>query len=829
MNTQARTSQTLRGGHGSALVVVMVLAGFTLIMLAAYLSRSMTQRRTNLSDIYYAEARTAAEGVAEHAVAEIDRRATAFSSLQTNPLSGFTLSTASKNMIAPRDGLTGAKTDSLSNTVDSALEFKCSDMSDLPSAPLLLDMLDPVYDKTNDPSAGMAVSVRSVNVYARAAVTDNLGRTKNAYVAEHIQIREESWLNYAVFYNMDMEFHAGPNFTITGPVHTNANAYVVEGAGNTLQFESSFSARGKIYRQLKYTGTNTWSSTTFSGTVKFLKTAGSPPVFATMGTNEDSLKSGWYEFAKARWDYKVKDDAFGVKVFAPDGMPTYTPEDFAVSGVQLRNNAWLLVEPQLSNDSTDFMYGRKRVTDTSGTVDPNAPENIKFSALAGWTIEVKEVASATDEPKWVLKIPTTTVADSPVNKENLPVRGTDGRPTYTIIDPWLTDEEDTAVSANQHISRVLKNQLRKAIRYVRYGEGTSFGNGTGALAAFQAQIPRVGGGLSTTGTKDTLANEYAIYDRRQGHIYGSSSNNGLMGAYHLLVLDMGLIDTLINSTTTGLWTRGKDSYDASPSKRWSGVLYVQLPTRAQQSYRFDTTATPTADFIRPAIAPTTTTPGYAVAVKNATVLPRLPRDLSKRGDGFTLATNGPLYIVGHYNADGNSATGSSTTPDAVAMVPTGTSELPALVAADAVTILSSGWDNSDFAASTTTKPSASSFTEVSTAVITGLVPTKPGVDNIWSAGVHNLVRYLEGWGSSTYRYRGSLAAIYESEVAIAPYHENQHGWYDPPTRDMGYHQYLAQGWFPPGTPVKRTVRRMDLRDITEAQWTAGPAKPPVSN
>ena len=124
---------------------------------------------------------------------------------------------------------------------------------------------------------------------------------------------------------------------------------------------------------------------------------------------------------------------------------------------------------------------------------------------------------------------------------------------------------------------------------------------------------------------------------------------------------------------------------------------------------------------------------------------------------------------------------------------------------------------------------ASNFTEVSSAILTGIIPTRPGVDQIWSGGVHNLVRLLEDWSGSTYRFRGSLGVLFENEVAKGKYHEGHNPYYGAPTRDMGYHQYLSQGRFPPATPINRTIRRMNLKDITEAEYNAGPTKPPAFN
>jgi hypothetical protein len=228
--------------------------------------------------------------------------------------------------------------------------------------------------------------------------------------------------------------------------------------------------------------------------------------------------------------------------------------------------------------------------------------------------------------------------------------------------------------------------------------------------------------------------------------------------------------------------------------------------------------------IRPAWAGDQTTtakrPGYAVLVANAKVVPQLTSG-SDVPDGFTIATNGPLYVWGHFNSDGDSSTGSSRLPDS-------SSERPALIAADAVYVLSAN-TSFNFSTMATATGDAASFTEVSSAILCGLVPTNT-TNLIWSGGVHNVVRYLEDWGGDTYRFRGSIGVLYECEVNKGTYNEGHNdAHYSPPTRDMGYHQYLSQGRFPPCTPIKRTVRRMNLKDITKAEYDAGPTTPPKFN
>ena len=368
------------------------------------------------------------------------------------------------------------------------------------------------------------------------------------------------------------------------------------------------------------------------------------------------------------------------------------------------------------------------------------------------------------------------------------------------------------------IQRSLKVALLDAIVSVPFRDaGTTaaiWGNGFSNLSSFTPASPA------------TATACYPLYDRREGYIYpnsATSNTDGLKGALHTLRLDLGKLNALLNDAT-GKWLKpyGSTVYVYNPAASYTGVVYVQFPLAPIDVTRFPAPVGTVADGdqIRPARAPDRAAglPGYAVLLANAGTVPQLVGG----PDGFTIATNGPLYVWGNFNADGNAGTGSSTLPDSAA-------EIPALIAADSVTVLSAN-ATFDFRGMSQAMANAAAFTEISAAVIAGLVPTRPGYNNVWSGGVHNLVRFLENWGSSTYRYRGSIAVLYESEVAKSAYHEGYNGYfYSPPTRDIGYHQYLSQGRFPPATPIKRTVRRMNLQDITAATYAAGPQKPPPAN
>jgi hypothetical protein len=824
--------------RGASLWVVMTLSMAMLIVAGFTLDAMRTNRKLLHQAAIRNEAVNGTEAVAEYALAELQRRADSLSSMgSTNPLSGWTLTTAE---VAELSGASGNN-----RLVSTSFETKVSDLSPRPTSPMLLDPNDPV--NASDPDKGKTLIVRNGYVFAKSSARDtSTGRVSTAYSKQTIQVREQSWFNYAVFYNMDMEFHAGPDFSITGPVHTNENAYVLEGAGSTLQASSTFTAAKKIIRALKYylpaENIVTHGSNTFSGTVQF--TNGTS--YQTMTTAMDSNRSGFKSFAESRWNKYVQDISFSVPRFTPDGMPTYIPDDYTTTGVnERRNYAYLLIEPQLSSDSantpiagvpSDAVGGKTYyktgdafpyTTGRFGRKSDSA-EALKFSAIAGLVIKVRPVDTASTitagapQLHWVLCWYSTEDNTKPVNKNNPALRNADGTPVEHIIDPFgpCADDPGVPIATNQRLTTRLKRALLEAIQGIPYKETGASDTGSGALKSYDFKIPTVGGAGSLSTLPTTL---YPMFDRRQAYTVSDGSMNNMRGAYNVLRIDMGKLDALINDTTAGLWTNPSDGttlYDVS--KSWSGIVYVEFPLATKEAGRF-AAATPSTDMIRRSIPSSglDTPPGYALVLTNAKKLPQLASAPGLRDDGFTIAANGPVYLHGPYNADNLSGTGSATTPDGTA------TEVPSLVAADAVTVLSSGFRFQD--TTTVTNPAASGFTEISTAFITGLVPTIPAYQNQWSGGVHNFIRFLEDWGGVTYRYRGSLAALFESEVAVGAYHEGNNPFYSPPTRDMGYHQFLSQGWFPPGTPVKRTIRRMNYEDITKAAYDATPVAPPAAN
>lgn len=255
----------------------------------------------------------------------------------------------------------------------------------------------------------------------------------------------------------------------------------------------------------------------------------------------------------------------------------------------------------------------------------------------------------------------------------------------------------------------------------------------------------------------------------------------------LATIDVGVLKELIDSNDSDNWD------GTPPADFWNGVVYVKMPQGS----------TPGTDGVYSG------TNGWGVMLKNGSEIPNGEEFGSDRG--MTVATNNALYVQGNYNADGDPGTGSALDPE--------DGEPPAALAADSITILSENWENArSDSANKNDRPA--SFTEVAAALLTGIVPSDRNDNDTYSGGVENFPRFLENWSGETLVYRGSLVALFESEIA-------QQGWtgsvYSPPNRDWGFNQLFAMGDYPPGSPNVRTYRRVDFRTMTADEYAAAAA------
>lgn len=166
--------------------------------------------------------------------------------------------------------------------------------------------------------------------------------------------------------------------------------------------------------------------------------------------------------------------------------------------------------------------------------------------------------------------------------------------------------------------------------------------------------------------------------------------------------------------------------------------------------------------------------------------------------GLTIATNLPAYILGDFNKH------SDDEPD---------DWRPVLVAADALTLLSNAFDDTE-----STWQSISSLTSTSRdadpthyrfALITGDVSTSPGGGNQstkWGGGINNFPRFIEDWKDSVpCELYGSMVIGFRSVFHRQKYRlagGTSGGVYNAPRRDWFYDiNFDVISNQPPGAPV----------------------------
>jgi hypothetical protein len=224
--------------------------------------------------------------------------------------------------------------------------------------------------------------------------------------------------------------------------------------------------------------------------------------------------------------------------------------------------------------------------------------------------------------------------------------------------------------------------------------------------------------------------------------------------------------------------------------------------------------------------------------------------LSPNGGGFTVAAEGPVYILGDYNSNPadtffSGATSTGPGPDMAG-------HSPAAVIADTVTVLSNtptaacgnGWlDQQSFLGSPGCSGGSNSPTQpinnrtaVNTyyrvAVAAGKVQAFPfpswanstpdysyGTDG----GIHNFLHFLEDWNSpgATLNYGGSLVSLYYSTYNTGIFKCCTYSVYLPPVRNYIFDSdFTLPSGLPPGTPMFKDIESLSYRQLLNTR-TAG--------
>lgn len=205
-------------------------------------------------------------------------------------------------------------------------------------------------------------------------------------------------------------------------------------------------------------------------------------------------------------------------------------------------------------------------------------------------------------------------------------------------------------------------------------------------------------------------------------------------------------------------------------------------------------------------APWRTNVVYVAFATNRVFAGRLPCIRLRNGKnvnlsrGLTVVSDQPIYVEGNFNTTNRFSTNN----------------LPCMVAADAVTMLSTNWQD---AASSNNACSGrlAGNTTYNTVIMTGNTDTTSGHYN---GGLENVLRFLEDWGTSpqkTATYRGSIIDLWKSQIAKDPWvSPSTSTYYNAPARNWGYDTVFRHS-APPGMTRVYGMEELDWQIVTWEQ------------
>jgi hypothetical protein len=176
--------------------------------------------------------------------------------------------------------------------------------------------------------------------------------------------------------------------------------------------------------------------------------------------------------------------------------------------------------------------------------------------------------------------------------------------------------------------------------------------------------------------------------------------------------------------------------------------------------------------------------------------------------GFTVASENPVYIQGNYNSDVTDPFWNNPPPAVQADIV----HAAAAVIADSVTVLSNGWSDTNSMLNPLNLGNRNATTTYYRLAIAGgkninfPQPVGTGNDFGTDGGVHNFLRYIEGWGGAGgLYYRGSLVSLYYSQYATGVFKCCTLVYGPPPRYYYFDNAFLDPTKLPPGTPMLQDV------------------------
>ena len=594
---------------------------------------------------------------------------------------------------------------------------------------------------------------------------------------EVLMVEWASLGDYAAFYEGDLEVHPGATMSFAGKVHSNGSVY----AGGSVEFGRNITCVGGFYNRRKETGARNGTGVK----VRFGDDALLEPERkagnALVNTYDSAAKryvdseigSAWIAQAAVRYGGAVQTGENGVTAMKPP------------ISVEDANHA--ILEPPLSPVDLDYKANT---------------EAEKFANKAALRLRVYPDGS------YVLRDASGNDLTHRLRRAALATGWTDAGRTY----------HDKDYSTGAYRFATAKDPATGAT--VSFAGGIQTDNAFYDLREKAAMQP-----------VDLYLDQILADPEIRAALRNAPGGEGMPDKVLYVQVDEPLGHPVVTETTERVKTgeRWVDEYTTDPVYAYDYTEYG-TDRYGRKVYRYyDPVSRRWRTTTSPIVAiPGETVPGhyedvYAdVTVPVTNLVPvrpcvRIRNAASLGGTDLSIASSRPVYIEGSFNTDGSSGWAGQTPSTS------------ALVAGDAVTVLSRNWhdawclpnwagyrDGGAAALDDTVFPLSkrtASETTVNAVVMTGDVPT---VGSAYSGGLENVFRLLEGWSGVSCIFNGSIICMWNSEESFAQW-PGVDVVYSPPNRRWGYSKMD-----PPGVPRFFSVRETDWARLAwgDVDWNA---------
>ncbi len=652
----------------------------------------------------------------------------------------------------------------------------------------------------------------SINIEV-SAISRNLESGIASAMRETVSITFSNLGKYAAFYTRDLEAFPGEDMIFKGKVHSNGDLYL--GAdGSCLKFERNVTAHGKFYAQRKpnsgYDGKSGFYISS-ANRLKFRK--GDDDLYAE-DANGNSTKPTEY------MDVIRNKDGRTTRMDSGNLGSSWTSESASYYEGAIKTDQQKLAPPISVDDDEHTIIERvKQPSDNGYNKDTEA---VKFATKASLTMHIDSDGNLHlyDKDKTEIGNPERLMQPAAAVSKSSASGSSTGHYTVTESACSYVDEEGTP----QTTGNLPAYQVSNYIYDMREQK---------AMALVDVYVDEIlnSGTLKSYLYPDNLEEDDAAVP---GVLYVTSD----MTAYRVP-------QVTTETYGTGQYTQSTDTRTTTSETEKNSLVakgYTIVSTIFQRKYGSNWIDTDEATYNRTSkdkrrkkytlektlqteIMETVAVTNYAeipvqpaVRLRNASDLRSSSRDGNGNYIGLSIATDLPLYVEGSYNTNGQKGSPSDPCTDKPA----------ALVAADAVTMLSSCWKDSsltpNWAGWDGTRPSSvypfSSNDKANTAfnartatdgttfngvLMTGIVESNNGQ---YSGGLQNLFRFHEYWGGTrAYNFNGSMICMWTSNVADKPIGGSY--IYQPPKRPWSWAQMN-----PPGLPNLMNFRETDWERIS---------------